>query len=211
MNTDTKSITTTNPKANKAKNIPEAYLETLKYKPFRFGDYYFLQEPNSELKSQLDVATASLSLAELTSHIFNRTHQSRYTVFPTLYQQFKQLLSYTDDIIFNSTADTSTDKATNNTIENGVKATERSFYSYYINLLFRDSKLVGFRYIDKPTVSGIYFMSYYNARIDLRPITDVFTIKREHLVSIIDFLNEYNQTGFVLRTSFTKQPIKKID
>lgn len=195
MNRETKLNPTTN-------KIPEAYLETLKYKPFRFGDYYYLQEPNDELQSQLNVATArdvafaSLSLAELTTHIFNRTHQSRYTVFPTLYQQFKQLLSYTDDIIFTSTADTSVDKATNN--------------SYYINLLFRDSKLVGFRYIDTPTVSGIYFMSYYNARVDLRPITDVFTIKREHLVSIIDFLNEYNHSGFVLRTSFTKQPIKKI-
>lgn len=191
MNRKTELTTTTIPIAD---NIPEAFLETLKYKPFRFGDYYYLQQPEMELRNQLDVATASL--AELTTHIFNRTHQSRYTVFPTLYQQFKQMLNYMDNVIFNSNANTSNNKNTDN--------------SYYINLMFRESKLVGFRYIDKSTISGIYFMSYYNARIDLRPITHIYIIKREHLVSIIDYLEEYNYTGFVLRTSFTKQPIKKV-
>jgi hypothetical protein len=191
MNRETKPTTTTIPTAD---NIPEAFLETLKYKPFRFGDYYYLQQPELELRNQLDVAIDSL--AELTTHIFNRTHQSRYTVFPTLYQQFKQLLDYTDNIIFNSTDNTSNHKLIDN--------------SYFINLMFRESKLVGFRYIDRPTISGIYFMSYYNARVDLRPITHIYVIKREHLVSIIDYLEEYNNTGFVLRTSFTKQPIKKV-
>jgi hypothetical protein len=205
MNTDTKSttasgvkatkrssyITTTNPKTNKANNIPEAYLETLKHKPFRFGDYYYLQEPPTELKDQMD--STSASLAETLSHIFNRTHQSRYTVFPTLYQQFKQMLNYMDSITFNQPANENADN------------------SYFITLLFRESKLVGFRYISSEAVSGIYFMSYYNARIDLRPITHTFIIKREHLVSLIDILDEYNQAGFVIRTNYTRQPIKKID
>ena len=83
--------------------------------------------------------------------------------------------------------------------------------SYFINIMFRESKLVGFRYIDNQINSGIYFMSYYNTRTDLRPITHIYIIKREHLVSIIDYLAEYNYTGFVLRTSNTKQPIKKFE
>lgn len=186
MNREMKSTTTNIPTAD---NDPEAFLETFKYKPFRFGDYYYLKQPELELRNELDVAIDSL--AELTTHIFNRTHQSRYTVFPTLYQQFKQLLNYTDNIVFNSPDHKITDN------------------SYFINLMFRESKLVGFRYIDKPTISGIYFMSYYNTRVDLRPITHIYVIKREHLVSIIDYLEEYNYTGFVLRTSNTKQPIKK--
>ena len=186
MNRETKITPTTIPTAN---NDPEAFLETFKYKPFRFGDYYYLQQPEPELRHQLDVAIDSL--AELTTHIFNRTHQSRYTVFPTLYQQFKQMLDYTDNIVFNSPDHKTTDN------------------SYFINLMFRESKLVGFRYTSLPVISGIYFMSYYNSRVDLRPITHIYVIKREHLVSIIDYLEEYNHTGFVLRTSNTKQPIKK--
>lgn len=181
-------ITTTIPTAD---NIPEAYLETLKHKSFRFGDYYYLQQPPISLRDQMDSTTAGL--AELTSHIFNRTHQSRYTVFPSLYQQFKQILNYMDNITFNQ------------------PTSEKADESYFINLLFRESKLVGFRYISSEAVSGIYFMSYYNTRIDKRPITHTFIIKREHLVSLIDILDDYNRTGFVLRTNYTTQPIKKID
>lgn len=166
--------------------IPEAYLETLKYKPFRFGDYYFLQQSPKPLQQLLDTPTGSF--AELLTLVFNRTHQSRYTVFPTLYGDFKQVLAFLDK-----------------TIEE----------KYNITLLFRASKLAGFRFTvnnnDTPFVSGVYFMSYYNSCIDKRPITESYTIKREHLVSIIDVLGSYNQTGFVIRTSITKQPIKQVD
>lgn len=174
-----------------ANDIPEAYLQSLKYKPFRFGDYYYLQQPNQTLQQLLDTPTGAFP--ELLTLIFNRTHQSRYTVFPTLYKQFQEVLEFLD-------------KTINET-------------NYTITLLFRASKMAGFRFMLIPTstdtatpfVSGTYFMSYYNSCIDKRPITDTFTIKREHLVSLIDFLNEYNQTGFVLRTNYTTQPIKKID
>lgn len=172
-----------------ANDIPEAYLQSLKYKPFRFGDYYYLQQPNQALQQLLDTPTGVFP--ELLTLIFNRTHQSRYTVFPTLYKQFQEVLAFLD-------------KTTNE-------------LNYTITLLFRASKMAGFRFVvndenlSTPFVSGTYFMSYYNSCIDKRPITDTFTIKREHLVSLIDFLNEYNQTGFVIRTNYTKQPIKKID
>lgn len=175
-------------------DVPEAYLETLKYKPFRFGDYYFLQQPQEPLKQLLDTPTGSF--AELLTLIFNRTHQSRYTVFPTLYKNFQEVLAFLD-----------------RTIDTTITPT------YNITLLFRASKLAGFRFAVSPInnttpttfVSGVYFMSYYNARIDERPITETYTIKREHLVSIIDMLDSYNQTGFVIRTSITKQPIKSIE
>lgn len=188
MNRKTKLTAPTIPTNN---NIPEAYLETLKHKPFRFGDYYYLQQPTPQLTQQLNSSTSGFP--ELLSHIFNRTHQSRYTVFPTLYKQFKQIFSYADNITFNRPVEEMADN------------------SYYINLLFRESKLVGFRYISSSTVSGIYFMSYYNARTDLRPITHTFTILREHLFSIIELLDTYNQSGFVIRTNYTTQPIKQID
>lgn len=159
--------------------------QMLKHKPFRFGDYYYLQEPTPALKQLLNNPTGSLP--ELLSHIFNRTHQSRYTVFPTLYKQLTDLLNYTD----NETNQSST---------------------YNINLLFRESKLAGFQYSQdlSSTPNGFYFMNYYNARITIKPITNVYAIRREHLVAIIDLLEEYNRSGFVIRTSHTKQPIKAI-
>lgn len=169
---------TTNPQ------IPEAY-KTLKHKPFRFGDYYFLQEPTPALQQLLNQPTGGF--AELISHIFNRTHQSRYTVFPTIYKQLTDFLAFAD------------------------KETEYEI-SYTINLLFRESKLAGFQYSKDltSTPNGFYFMNYYNARIAIKPITGVYAIRREHLVSLIDLLDEYNHSGFVIRTSFTKQPIKKV-
>lgn len=172
-----------------ADDIPEAYLQSLKYKPFRFGDYYYLQQPNQTLQQLLDTPTGAFP--ELLTLIFNRTHQSRYTVFPTLYKQFQEVLAFLD-------------KTTNE-------------LNYTITLLFRASKMAGFRFAVNDEnqsvsfVSGTYFMSYYNSCVGKRPITDTFTIKREHLVSIIDILDGYNKTGFVIRTNYTVQPIKKID
>ena len=187
MNTNEIDPTTnqTNPTiTNHNLQIPETY-KTLKHKPFRFGDYYFLQEPTPALQQLLNEPTGGF--AELISHIFNRTHQSRYTVFPTIYKQLIEFLAFAD------------------------KETEQSI-SYTINLLFRESKLAGFQYSQDltSTPNGFYFMNYYNARIAIKPITGVYAIRREHLVSLIDLLDEYNHSGFVLRTSFTKQPIKKI-
>lgn len=178
-----------------ADDIPEAYLQSLKYKPFRFGDYYYLQQPNQTLQQLLDTPTGAFP--ELLTLVFNRTHQSRYNVFPTLYETFKEVLAFLD-------------KTANEP-------------SYTTTLLFRASKMAGFRFTvspitptdNEPTatpfVSGIYFMSYYNSCVNKRPITHTFTIKREHLVSLIDILDNYNRTGFVLRTNYTTQPIKKID
>ena len=86
MNTNEINPTTnqTNPTNPTNPQIPEAY-KTLKHKPFRFGDYYFLQEPTPALQQLLNQPTGGF--AELISHIFNRTHQSRYTVFPTIYKR----------------------------------------------------------------------------------------------------------------------------
>ena len=186
MNTNEINPTTnqTNPTNPTNPQIPEAY-KTLKHKPFRFGDYYFLQEPTPALQQLLNQPTGGF--AELISHIFNRTHQSRYTVFPTIYKQLTDFLAFAD------------------------KETEHE-RSFTINLLFRESKLAGFQYSKDltSTPNGFYFMNYYNARIAIKPITGVYAIRREHLVSLIDLLDEYNHSGFVLRTSFTKQPIKKI-
>ena len=176
-----------NPTANQTNpqiQIPEAY-KTLKHKPFRFGEYYFLREPTPALQPLLSQPTGGF--AELLSHIFNRTHQSRYTVFPTIYKQLTDFLAFAD------------------------KETEHE-RSFTINLLFRESKLAGFQYSQDltSTPNGFYFMNYYNARIAIKPITGVYAIRREHLVSLIDLLDEYNHSGFVIRTSFTKQPIKKV-
>lgn len=176
-------ITSTN-QINPRIRIPEPY-QTLKYKPFRFGDYYFLQEPTPELQQLLNQPTGGF--AELLTHIFNRTHQSRYTVFPTLYKQLTKLLEYADN------------------------ETEHEI-NYTINLLFRESKFAGFQYSQDltSTPNGFYFTNYYNTRITLRPITGVYAIRREHLFAIIDLLDEYNQSGFVIRTNYTSQPIKAL-
>lgn len=174
----------TNPIINSTVAIPEAY-QSLKHKPFRLGDYYYLQEPTEELQQLLNAPTGSL--AELLSHIFNRTHQSRYSVFPTLYKQLTEILLYTNKMTNNSPA-------------------------YTINLLFRESKLAGFQFTDTLTGSadGFYFTNYYNARITLKPITDVFAITNAHLISVIDLLDEYDRTGFYVRTGYTAQARKTI-
>lgn len=168
--------------ANAFSNVPAPY-RILKHKPFRFGKYYCLQEPTPELYRLVCYPTGGY--AELLSHIFNRTHQSRYTVFPTLYKQFEELLAYTNRETSNSPI-------------------------YGIYLLFRESKLAGFQFshtlTDRPI--GFYFTNYYNARITEKPITAVFAINNINLASLIDILDEYNRTGFVIRTSYTKQARK---
>lgn len=164
--------------------VPEAY-RTLKHKPFKLGDYYYLQAPTPALRHLLDNPTGSLP--ELLSHIFNRTHQSRYNVFPTLYKQLTDLLLFTNKMTNSSPA-------------------------YTINLLFRESKLAGFQFTRtlNDTPEGFYFMSYYNARITEKPITAVYAITNAHLISVINLLDEYNRTGFYVRTGYTTQARKAI-
>lgn len=179
-----KELYPTNPDFNPTVIVPEAY-QSLKHKPFRLGDYYYLQEPTEELQQLLNSPTGSLP--ELLSHIFNRTHQSRTTVFPTLYKQLTELVMYTNTMTNNSPA-------------------------YTVNLLFRESKLAGFQFTKTltNTADGFYFTSYYNARITEKPITAVFAVSNAHLISLIDLLDEYDRTGFYIRTSYTAQARKTI-